>query len=214
MFFFFKVLMHKDEVKDEKFGGRIEECLIYRMHDSFFSVGNVNGHTVLVRNGRKGIPKENQKYSKKSLVKFDSYRKENRKFPAVNFLTSYVPKNFEGLSRENYVLLGEWEPRMSKVKEFPTIEEIQEYYNPGELILAYYIQEGSSNSYGRMLIIKESVNPIKGRTFGEIIQKGIRRQKGGKSAPLILVEDELELEKMIEKAFELEIYPVVMQALM
>ena len=123
------------------------------------------------------------------------------------FVSSDIPEGSAGLEHDAYVLLGEWEQRMSKEGEYPTLTEIYKYYDPGNMSFVFYFQKGhGSRSGNRVRIAPEKIvmNPL------DFVSE-LRVIDTKKAVRAILAESPTTLERLAETVLEHHWTPIFME---
>jgi hypothetical protein len=82
---------------------------------------------------------------KKCLARFDFYTGKGMQIPLGNFITSHIPDNkqiqdFCGLAPEEYLLYGKWSEEWHFSGKFPTIEQVNNYFDPGKMGCALFFK--------------------------------------------------------------------------
>lgn len=98
------------------------------------------------------------------LFRFDTTRKHSSTFPLGHFVSSYVPKDFIPLEKEDYVLIGMW-PGRTIGRNPPTPEELRKFFCPGNL--HRYLMLKNIDGEDKMFIVDtRSIVPVKGEILG------------------------------------------------
>ncbi len=129
--------------------GRIEKADIEQQIRSNLAVGLIHGYDTKVF-----VHYAPAKSSCLIRVHFDF-----RDTPVGSFITSDVPDNFQSLGPQEYILLALWENRMQE-RQYPTLNEINRYYDPGNMSNAAYIGPGTRENPGRKMITPTSIYSI------------------------------------------------------
>ncbi|MDO8655692.1 MAG: hypothetical protein Q7K45_00505 [Nanoarchaeota archaeon] len=124
-----------------------------------------------------------------------------------NFITSHIPANFMSLGLEEYALVALWEERMLKQRQYPTFDEIGNYYRPGNLGRVYYF--AADNSKRRRVIINKEGVVFNGKSY----QSVVRKYTPHGAVCLLMTETASLLEDICGAFRERGLVPVVMEAL-
>ncbi|MEM3113214.1 MAG: hypothetical protein QXI33_02205 [Candidatus Pacearchaeota archaeon] len=93
-------------------------------------------------------------YNGKSiLVRFNSFIKQGKTKPLGNFISSKVPKKFNGLSPEQFILVGYWDKQWSIPDEeefYMPFSHLNKYYEPGRIGNFIYLTNSSYNNIFRV----------------------------------------------------------------
>ena len=178
--------------------GRIEAAYIQQVYAGSPSIGIVNGQEVKVNHaptpeGESCLVRVNMRSTAQEVY--------------GHFITSQIPAGFNGLGLEQYALVALWEERMEKRLRYPTFDEINQYYHPGNLGQVYYFAADNSKRR-RVKIHKDRVDP-QGKSYHTIVSRFIPH--GGVS--LLMTKTTSLLEDICGAFRERGLTPVVMEAL-
>src|SRR3989338_1649338 len=116
----------------QNLAGRLERVYIGLSISANAAVGLLGDRPVYVAHG-------NRYEGRDCLVRFDLRQRnsddalnERAIRPIGNFITTDIPNGFSGLSRDKYVFTALWEERMEKQDFFPTMSEVNMYFDPGK----------------------------------------------------------------------------------
>ena len=146
---------------------------------------------------------------KECLVRFSYKYKDRKKVLSANFINSVIPKDFVGLSNEGYILLGLWKEDMKKKSRLPDINEINEYYDPGNITFLYYLIKGSIYNRGRFRIWNDGDIEPRKQTFSYIVRRGFFPNK--RASRIVISESMDQLEALSNIAKENGIAPILME---
>jgi hypothetical protein len=88
-----------------------------------------------------------------------------------NFIHYYFPKDFKGLGNSEYILLARWYPGMQKGKGLPTLDDINTYYDPGDMPGAVFLDHQSNNKQGRYMITPKNEPFVITKSIGRLLEK-------------------------------------------
>ncbi len=125
------------------------------------------------------------------------------------FITSEIPENFQTLDAEEHIFLGLWNEYMEKKDQYPTLKEINKYYDPGRMPQAVYIAKDSNKYKGRVAITPTDVWEIK-RAYNRILKKLPDPKRASR---IILGENQEIIQIFSEKIKEKGLVPIVMEPL-
>jgi hypothetical protein len=185
------------------FSGRIQRVYIFKKYKNT-GIAYISDVKCILKNCANFEGKE-------CIVRFDLNQKKSD--PFGNFITSDLSQH-NSLSSEDYLLLGLWEKDMNKKGQFPTLEEINQYYDPGEMPQAVYLSKGhyrdSDRTYGRVAITCKEPFILTTSVTGII--RGKLPDPRRKSR-VILTETEEDIGKVTESARNLQLFAVRMERL-
>src|SRR3989338_6158878 len=131
-----------------KLEGRLEKARIVRASDvgklAFGVLSNSDYKNLFAINGLNGYL---ERYlSCECLVRFGlKNQKSTHEHPLASFISCEIPKDFEGLSYEEFILYGEWNPAWTfNGKRVPSLEGINHRYDPGDMGGVIYLANNSS----------------------------------------------------------------------
>ena len=178
--------------------GRIEAVYIQGAYEGSLSIGMVHGQEIKVN--RAPTPA-----GESCLVRVNMRSTAQEVYG--HFITSRIPESFTALGVEQYALVALWEERMIKQLRYPTFDEINKYYHPGNLgQVCYFAAENTKQR--RVKIYKEGVEGS-GKSYRAIVRKFI--PQGGVS--LLMTETSSLLEDICAAFRERGLTPVEMEAL-
>jgi hypothetical protein len=134
-----------------QFLNRLEKVLIKEKISEKCSLGEIpeNGSQVLVAHGNNYLGKE-------IIAKLDrSSQGRDSCIYTGNFITSKVPGDFKTLAADRYILFALWQESMEKRDVFPTLDEINKYFDPGVMPSAFYSK--GSEEHDRAVITPRGV---------------------------------------------------------
>jgi hypothetical protein len=129
------------------------------------------------------------------------------KKPAWQFISrGSNPHVTQGLAPNEYVLLGLWHKKHAS-HVLPRLDEINLYYDPGEMPIVLYFQEHNSKRRGRFEITRHKVTPISAG-----LKSGIRNSlpDPARASRVILAESPRDMDLLTEKIKELDLTPIHM----
>ena len=97
------------------------------------------------------------------LVRFDLKINEGYEYPLGNFISSKIPLNFQsdGLSAENFIFFGKWKKYWIKGRDYPNVEELNLYYDPGHIgTFLYFERKRGGWGNGKKFKIQNSLQRI------------------------------------------------------
>ena len=148
------------------------------------------------------------------LVRF-LFDQRDPNFLIGSFITSAIPEDFQGLSPEQYVLIGKVEPEWRKniihEKGYVSFSDIIQYYDPREFGFVIYISEGSTNNRGRLSINKYSTFSLHHANLRYVIAHGLPYPN--RSSRVILAEDPEDLKNLEELISNKKMTPIIMEPL-
>ncbi len=146
------------------------------------------------------------------LVRF-SHKKENKKnVVSANFVTSAVPIDFQGLSNNDYILLGLWKEYMEKEGGVPNIQEVDKYYDPRGILLIYYLTKNSAYNKGRYKIWNDGKIEPRKQTFSYIVRRGFFDNP--RYARVVISESMDQLQTLSKISYKNKIVPILMEPIM
>lgn len=200
--------------------GRIETVnLIGIVRPDLFSGriygGEINGEEVLV-NTKKDYT------GKKCLVRFCLSQKGGK--PIGNFITSNVPGDFLSLDYDKYILLGIWEDRMRVIGEYPNLQDIDIYYDPGNMPIVVYIKNTDKKKSEKYFgaIITPNLNYFMGfrANFNYLILNGVQNphkttllQNPDKGCRIIIARPSDRIGDLEQKIKDVGLVPIRMEPL-
>ncbi len=157
-------------------------------------------------------PQNHSHLGSRFLVRFNYKKKNKKNIVSASFVTSAVPVDFQGLSNNDYILVGLWEDYMEKKGRVPNIQEVDKYYNPGDILFIYYLTINSIFKKGRYKIWNNGrVEPTK-QTFSYIVRRGFfcdpRHNK------VVISESMDQLQTLSKTSRENKIVPILMEPIM
>ena len=200
--------------------GRIETVnLIDIVRPDLFSGqiygGEINGEKVLVNT------KKDYK-GKKCLMRFGLSQKGEK--PIGNFITSNVPSDFLSLDYDKYILIGIWEDRVRVIGEYPNLQDIDDYYDPGDMPVVVYIKNTDKKKSKKYLgaIITPNLNYFREfrSNFNYLILKGIQNpykttllQNPNKGCRIIIAQPSDRIGDLEQKIKDIGLVPIRMEPL-
>ena len=189
----------------ERLNGRLE---VVKIEEPLSATDNCN-YGELLRDKREVTVRNALSYEGVScLVRFDLRNGWHRSEPVGYFISSVVPPSFEGLAPEQYILTGLWEGAYSS-GSIPTMPEIEQVYRPSNMPLLYYFQDGFSQKQGIYIINNQKIIPDPRSTLA----RRIKRTDPLHASRVFVMESETDLEKIMDAAKRLNIYPAMMESL-
>lgn len=179
---------------DNTLKGMLDIALIKSRYTNGISRGVYNGQNILVTNGTQHI-------TENCIVRF-GYKTNN-----VSFITSQVPDNFTVLPANKYVLLGIWEKYMQKSNKYPTLNEINKYYDPHDMPQAIFLTEAK---WDRAAIQPKGVWNI-GKDYSTIIAKKLPNPH--RSSRIIICETKEQILEVNQELVNQDLIGIVMEAL-
>lgn len=143
------------------------------------------------------------------LVKIDSNPKSLERGLIGNFITSNIPSDFQDSSYLEYVLTAFWEDRMKKRERYPAIDEINRYFDPGNLTQAFYVSPG----VGKDRSIRTHIFSGGHHTSKFSIKKMVDTLTNRGRTRLIIAETDFIMNSIYCNIAEMGIKPILMQAL-
>lgn len=165
------------------------------------AIGHLKNLNIYVVNGANYIGRE-------CLVRFRLTSQErNVKMARGAVISASVPDGFIGMYSFEYVLLAQWEDYMINDQECPTMSQVLQYYDPGDLPFAFYLKKNSTEYLGRFYVgrreYSENYGPI-----SDIIQ----RLPSSENSKLIITEpDESQIGQIVHEICRASLFPVVME---
>ncbi len=190
-------------IKTTSLEGRLESIFVQGRHSVNYAYGQGGRmhDVVLISHG-------NHFSRQQCLVRFE--REQLSDLPIGYFITTQVPPQFRGLSKEQYILYALWEPTMKKAGEYPRLDEIKEYFNPGHVTALAYCKKDADKKHRRVMITPNGMScPL--RNYDVIVRKEL--PEPWRSARLIIVEDASQLEKVNHIITEHHLIPIKMEPL-
>jgi len=183
--------------------GRVETAHITGMYHGNVAVGVLQGNSAY--NGLEvPITHAEQYVGEDCLVRFLAGNKADR-YP--HFLSADTSQIFGSVEQHKYVLCGLWEEDMEKSSIFPTADEVNLHYDPGNLIVFAYNKKESTNRKGRVLIFNEN-------QFHTVssYRAALRNKKfnSDSNSQFFLVESPEQLEELKQIVMELDRLPIVL----
>ena len=143
------------------------------------------------------------------LVRFMSDLSTQRTLPFSRFITSQVPQEFHSLAPPQYVLTGTWLPEMTSADSLPTLNEINQYYDPGDMPIVAYLKHGSTTRRGRRWITSRGAIS-KSDNFARLMRY---LPDPHRASRVILAGSEEELERITKVILDYGLVPVRMEPL-
>lgn len=211
--------------------GRIELVnLVQHAGGPKSAIGEImrNGQQVLVTNGHGFI-------GMNCLVRFDLEYRLKRRSPEVeilygeddvsyvkdddlhplkgNFVSTKVPFGFErrieeGLSPEEYILYGRWRRSMRKSNRHPTLDEINQHYDPGRVgQVAFFM--GDDESHQEVVLIRgwETIHVINYLGISELLPNPWERSR------VVMADSKKGIRRLRKEIIGEELVPVRMEEL-
>jgi len=192
--------MDKNKIND-LLGSLVKTRILARC-SKYCALGRYNGEKLLVTNGTNYIGTE-------CLVRFDSDARSLEKGLIGNFITSVIPPDFHDVSYRQYLLLANWEERMKKNGRYPTIVEINRYFDPGNLVQAYYLSlKPDGDRSVRTHIFSNGYHSSKVSTKKMLDILTIRRR-----TRLIIAETDYVMNSIHNNISEMGLVPILMEPL-
>ena len=166
------------------------------------ALGIFEGNKVVVNYGKNHIGEE-------CLVRFDADSRVNINRLMANYIRRAFQEDPKLIPFNQYVLLALWENRMEHTGRFPTIDEINRYYDPSDLQRAYLISEDPDVKKGDRVFIYWDESHIHKVSISQMI----KRLTINRRARMILTESTQRLESLANTIKELGLIPIVMEAL-
>jgi len=191
--------MDNDKIYDLM--GSIVKARILAKCSQNCAIGSFEYGKLLVSNG-KNIGAD-------SLVRIDSKPKSLERGLIGSFITSNIPPGFKDLSNQEYILFALWEKRMKKTGRYPTIEEINQYFNPGSIIHTYFVSSNPGvNRSTRTLIYHGGYH-----TSNPTTKKMIDTLTLNMRARLIIGEADYLMNPLVESIRDKGLVPIIMEPL-
>lgn len=181
--------------------GRLEKVYIKHPGNGISGFANYKGERVLISHGKNYARKE-------CIIKFDLRQPKTDSITA-NFITARIPRNFRSLEKEEYILLGIWHNYMEKEGEYPTLHEINKYYDPGQMLWALFIEKNTLNSEGGIKITSKGKRKIGFDLYN--IKRYLPYPYSG--SRVVLTENEKTMKKMYAIIINSDLQPIVMEPL-
>jgi len=146
------------------------------------------------------------------LVRFDLYLSSNmpKEWIPSKFISASVPEGFNGLAPQEYILCAIWQRHMVKLGAYPTIKEVNEYYDPGNpRVLAYFMKNWNRRN-GRTLVAPSNKLMRVGSYSSALNNKHFRVDW---TTQLVIVESKDQLEELVEIIKKHKLTPIVMDRL-
>lgn len=168
----------------------------------YSAIGRYNDLPIVVNHAQRYAMRE-------CLVKIDSNPISHGTNIIGNFVTSQIPAEFLGLSYSQYILFALWEERMKKEKRFPTIEEVNQYFDPGNIVHTYFLsQEHRKDRRNRVLIYHRGYSASKISTK-KMIETLTRRRR----TRIIIAESEVLMRPIVDYVKNMGLVPITMEPL-
>ena len=129
-----------------------------------------------------------------------------------SFVTSQIPHHFKGLAPEQYILYGLWRNYMHKEGRYPTLDEINQYFDPGKACDVLFAKEESSGFVSRVMITPRDIFNLETRSYRSIIPAKLPDPR--RASRLVLANSRGELGQIIFAIKNAGIIPVEMENLM
>lgn len=188
-------------MKDYKLQGRIEAVdIIERVTDSS-SFGKLvkTGVGVMINNG-------NNYHGRTCLMRL--HLKQHAKRDHLgSFISTNVPEGFAGLALDEYILCGvhNFGERISSFDEF------NRFYQPGRVSRVIYLNRGFSKYCGKSLLTYKDEQSLNGITLGRSLRKKL--SDPDKGARVVIMQDNYDLERVVQKIEEIRLKAVKMETL-
>lgn len=183
--------------------GRLEAVHIEDRISEKCAVGRLGDEKIFVTNGVDHVGKD-------CIVKFDLLPDPAERVSISNFITSIVPEGFSGLAPSQYILVGKWEHRMEKYGGVPSLKEIDQYFNPGDVKDVYYLRDFMPYRSGGLLKIDSSGRFGRHATISAVIRKYM-------SDPdvyaRVFISEENKLKNVLGRINEFGLVPILMEPL-
>ncbi len=180
--------------------GRVEKVYVEMALENHGAAGIFDNQDIYVVNGGNYVGQE-------CLVRFDLVQ-SGITLLLANFLTSdsSQPSN---LPKEDYVLYALWKEGIFRKGRAPTMQEIEQYYNPGRKSHLLFVRKDSNSRKGRF-----KVNPQDHSFAGATIGRNIRDLPDPKySARLVVAEGEKQLLRVKTSIEENGLVPILLEPL-
>lgn len=189
----------------ERLNGRLE---VVKIKESLTATVNCN-YGELLRDGKIVSVRDATKYEgRPCLVRFDLRDGPHHKNPYAYFISSIVPPLFGGLAPEQYVLVGLWKKGPSSL-EVPSLQEIEEIYRPRNMSLFRYFRKEFSVRQGIYTVGVKKTRPDIKISIGSYL----RTFDSQRAACVFIVEDEIDLEKIVAAVKSQGKHPMLMEPL-
>lgn len=137
---------------------------------------------------------------------------DNSPLPRTAYLVgSKIPGKFPGIVKKgSYVLLGQWDRHTMKLpgeRRYPQFDDVDHYFNPGEMTAAVFMKSESTNNSGRYLLM-EGVRRKTTGSIGKLVSREVQWQN---RAPVIIYEGLRNYENLVAAAFNKRILPVTLE---
>ncbi len=178
-----------------------------------YDVGNDGAMGEVIRTGMKTVVAKGGPYvGGDCLVRFDGRRPRNDEdLRKSSFLTTHIPKGSEeGIDAKAYTFYALWEERMDQRDDLPTLNDINEFYDPGKMRQTAYIFQTDEGENEARLIHSSAVVPIE-FDFNKIVHHYLPNGQGG--SPVILAETEELMAKAAREILKQGKWPIRLEAL-
>lgn len=176
--------------------GRLEKIKIGRVYKNNCAIANFDGQDILINNASKFVGEE-------CIIRFGLNEKKN----SINFIKSRILDGFAGFDAWEYVLVGLWEDGMKKKGQYPTLNEINNYYDPSDMPQAIYFSDNNDLEKGVAITPKEIFEPD--GNYERILTKFLPNDE--KSSRVVLVESIDDIWKVCDFILKSVQYIVLMQ---
>ena len=182
--------------------GRLVEARIVAKASPNCAIGLYGAERLLVTNGCGCLDSD-------CLVRIDSDPTSLERGLIGNFVSSVTPNHFHELSFSEYVLFALWSENMTRRGKYPTIGEINRYFDPGNLRHAYYI----SSTPGRERSERTHIFHRGCHTSKESTTRMIENLSIGRNARLIISDPNYVMASICRRVEGMGLVPIVMEAL-
>lgn len=128
--------------------------------------------------------------------------------PVCNLVTTQIPKLFKPMYNFEYILCGMWEDDMQKEGEFPTLDEINRYYDPGDLKGCAFIGHGP---FEKAIVKPKGFYRVSKKSYSHILRK--KMPDADRSTRAVLVRKQQKMDNLVEAVNQLGLTPVLMERL-
>ncbi|MFA5993258.1 MAG: hypothetical protein WC796_06135 [Candidatus Pacearchaeota archaeon] len=111
--------------------------------------------------GRVQVHRAMHRQNKPCLVRFN-FRQNAGFSPRGNFIARNYPLEFRGISPQDYFLYSIWDKHWTRAEDYPTLDEINEHFEPGEMGRVIYFKRGFNESSGSVVILPKGIRPFQG----------------------------------------------------
>ena len=196
--------------------GRLEIVKITHRVSNSAAAGLLQNTPVFVSNGSRHEGRD-------CLVRFDLRQRRdycirngeyvlnehNNHPPIGNFITSDVPAAYPGLSKDRYVFTALWENRMEKIGEYPTMIEVNHYFDPGRAGGIPFFTRPQNGALGALLTQYGPSKIGTGLGYKGFIDKKLADPN--RASRLVVANDKWVIERLEESIIALNLIPITME---